>query len=109
MGRLPKGGFKGRVGADVDLPRPPGACDVVDPEGGVERWVLIGHSMHQHYRVSVKTGLRERRDVDVHQAACGYSYQKGFELIPEGDLGLPRCSRCLAAMTETAAPSGVRG
>lgn len=109
MGRLPKGGFKGRVGADVDLPRPPGACDVVDPEGGVERWVLIGHSMHQHYRVSVEAVCGGREAVGVHRAACGYSYQKGFELIPEGDLRLPRCPRCLAAMANSATGAGVRG
>jgi hypothetical protein len=81
--------------------------DVVDPGGGVERWVLIGHSLHQHYRVSMETKGNGRDVVDVHRAACGYSYQKGFELIPEVDLRLPRCPRCLVVMAETPRAEGV--
>lgn len=83
--------------------------DVVDPGGGVRRWVLIGHSTYQHYRVSVATVGVGPGKVDMHTAACGYSYQQGFELIPEGDLPLPRCPRCLAAIGETARAAGVRG
>jgi hypothetical protein len=81
--------------------------DAVDPEGGVERWVLIGDSLFQHYRVSMETKGTGRDVVDVHKAACGYSYQKGFERIPAGDLRLPRCPRCLAAMAETSRAEGV--
>lgn len=59
--------------------------DVVDPGGGVERWVLIGHSLHQHYRVSMET-KGNGRDVD---------------------LRLPRCPRCLVVMAETPRAEGV--
>ena len=83
--------------------------DAVDPGTGVERWVLIGFSRFAHYRVSVETVGAGRNAVDVHQAACGYSYQKGFERIPEQDHSLPECPRCLAAIAAAAEPSGVRG
>jgi hypothetical protein len=81
--------------------------DAVDPGGGVERWVLIGHSMQQHYLVSMETKGNGLDVVDVHRAACGDSYQKGFELIPAGDMRLPRCPRCLAVMAETQRAAGM--